>query len=160
MRDEHFGNVCGLGSEVRPGAPIVDTNWAPGLIILANTGVYYTNQAGGVSCLHPIEEGYFVPFHLGYRNWCELNWELQELGDSIGTLGGLSSEDADKLDSLFEKYEVPLRVERALLGSSYEAWVYVRVLDLEKCGVELVGVEDRSPQDVHPLAVLVYENSD
>ncbi len=56
--------------------------------------------------------------------------------------------------------KVPLRVERALLGSSYEAWVYVRVSNLEECGVNFRGVKDRSSNDDHPLAVLVYENSD
>jgi hypothetical protein len=89
-----------------------------------------------------------------------LNWELQKLGDSIGTWIGLTSEDADKLDSLFEAYKVPLKVERALLGSSYEAWVYVRVLDLEKCGVKCKSVKEFSLHDDQPLAVLVYENSD
>jgi len=160
MQNKNSGNVCGFSSEIQPGAPIVDTNCMPGLIILAKTGVYYTNQVAGVACFHPIVEGYFVPFYLGYRNWRELNWELQELGDSIGTWIGLSSEDADKLDSLFEKYEVPLRVERSLLESSYEAWVYVRVLDLEKCGVQFKGMKDGSSDDDQPLAVLVYENSD
>jgi len=127
---------------------------------LGKTGVYYTNQAGGVSCLHPIEEGYFVPFPLGYGNWLELNLDLQELGDSIGSLMGLSPEDADELDSLFEVHKVPLKVERTLLESSYEAWVYVRVLDLEECGVKFGRMEDCSPHDDQPLAVLVYENSD
>jgi hypothetical protein len=148
--------------DIPPGAPIVDTNYTPGLIILARTGVYYTNQAGGVSCLHPIEEGYFVPFHLGYQEWRELSWDLQKLGDNIGNGGwfSISSEDADKVDALFEKHKVPLRVERALLGSSYEAWIYVRVLDLEKCGVEFRKAEKCSLHGNQPLAVLVYENSD
>jgi len=162
MHDENSGNVRGFPSEIPSGVPIVDTNCMPGLIILAKTGIYYTNQAGGVACLHPIEEGYFVPFDLGYRNWRELDWELQELGDSIG--GGvwfsLTSENADQLDSLFERCKVPLRVERELLGSSHEAWVYVRVLDLDKCGVNFGGAEDSSFHGDQPLAVLVYENSD
>jgi hypothetical protein len=163
MQNENSGNVRGFYEEIPPGAPIVDTNRMPGLIILAETGVYYTNQAGGVACLHPIEEGYFVPFDLGYRNWLELNWDLQKLGDSIGDGGwfGLSPEDADKLDSLFETHKVPLKVERELLGSSHEAWVYVRILDLEECGVRFEGVKERSLlHDDQPLAVLVYENSD
>ena len=161
MQNEDSGNVRGFSlEEIPPGALIVDTNRMPGLIILEKTGVYYTNQAGGVACLHPIEEGYFVPFDLGYRNWLELNWDLQKLGDGIGTWIGLSSEDADKLDSLFEVHKVPLKVERALLGSSYEAWVYVRILDLGGCGVEFRGVKECSSHDDQPLAVLVYENSD
>jgi hypothetical protein len=183
MQNEHFGReisellpslqsrisrICDPDSvgisvlDIPPGAPIVDTNWMPGLIILAKTGVYYTNQAGGVSCFHPIEEGYFVPFNLGYENWRKLNDDLVKLGDNIGTGGWftLSSEDADQLDSLFENHKVPLRVERALLGSSYEAWVYVRVLDLEKCGVEFRNAEECSLHGNQPLAVLVYENSD
>ena len=161
MQKENSGNVSNLSWEKVPsGEPIVDTNCMPGLIILAKTGVYYTNQAAGVACLHPIVEGYFVPFYLGYENWRELNWELQELGDSIGTWLGLTTDDADKLDSLFERYGVPLRVERSLLESSYEAWVYVRVLDLEKCGVRFGKAKEFSSQDDYPLAVLVYENSD
>jgi hypothetical protein len=161
MQNENSGNVRGFSlEEIPPGAPIVDTNCMPGLIILAKTGVYYTNQAGGVACFHPIEEGYFVPFDLGYKNWRELRWDLERLGDSIGTWIGLSSEDADELDSLFEKYEVPLRVERALLESSYEAWIYVRISDLGECGVEFRGVKECSSHDDQPLAVLVYENSD
>jgi hypothetical protein len=161
MQNENSGNVRGFELEVPTGAPIVDTNLTPGLIILAKTGVYYTNQAGGVACFHPIEEGYFVPFDLGYKNWRELRWELERLGDSIGTWLGLSSEDADKLDSLFEMHKVPLKVERALLESSYEAWVYVRVLNLEECGVKFKGMTDGSLfHDDQPLAVLVYENSD
>ena len=161
MQNESSGNVRGFSlEEVPPGAPIVDTNRMPGLIILEKTGVYYTNQAGGVACLHPVREGYFVPFDLGYENWRELRWDLERLGDSIGTWIGLSSEDADKLDSLFEVHKVPLKVERALLGSSYEAWVYVRVLNLEECGVRFGKVKECYYQDDYPLAVLVYENSD
>jgi len=161
MQNENSGNACGFSSEIQHGVPIVDTNCMPGLIILAETGVYYTNQVAGVACFHPVVEGYFVPFYLGYKNWRELRWELEMLGDSIGTWLGLTTEDADKLDSLFEKYEVPLRVERSLLESSYEAWVYVRILDLERCGVRFEGVKERSLlHDDQPLAVLVYENSD
>ncbi len=161
MQNENSTNVCGLSwEEIHPGAPIVDTNGMPGLIILAKTGVYYTNQSGGVGCFHPIEEGYFVPIDRRYANWRELIWELERLGDSIGTWVGLTTGDADKLDSLFEAYEVPLRVERSLLESSYEAWVYVRVSNLEECGVNFRGVKDRSSNDDQPLAVLVYENSD
>ena len=36
----------------------------------------------------------------------------------------------------------------------------MRILDLEKCGVRFKGMKDGSSNDDHPLAVLVYENSD
>jgi hypothetical protein len=32
-----------------------------GIIVLAKTGVWYSNQVGGTCCCHPKAEGYYVP---------------------------------------------------------------------------------------------------
>jgi hypothetical protein len=43
----------------------VDAGDAPALIASAPTGVFYTNQTGGLACNHPALEGFLVPLGNG-----------------------------------------------------------------------------------------------
>jgi hypothetical protein len=40
-----------------------------GLIVKANTRVLYSNQSGGLACLHPEVEGFFVPLRTPRAPW-------------------------------------------------------------------------------------------
>ena len=96
-----------------------------GLIVRATTNVIYSNQAGGVMCLHPELEGFFVPLctHLGMR-------ELQALQDVCGEGWNTAIDDemADTLDWIFGCQGLRcIRVDRSKLEESWESWVHVTV---------------------------------
>jgi len=134
-------------------------NGATGLIVLVKSGVIYSNQAGGLACRHPAEEGVFIPlqafpdvdvdklecglakvFSEKYGDWC---------------CNGIDEEDADYLDKVFEECNLPLRVDRERLKDSMEAWLYVIITRDVACDVvkHLVGFKGRR-------AVLTWLNSD
>jgi Family of unknown function (DUF6210) len=111
-----------------------------GLIIPHPTGVVYQNQVAGMLCRQYWLEGVFVP----------VDWD--DAADAIEDtfVGGdsLSTEDADRIDAKLAPHSA--KVNRAKLGESCEAWVW---LSLEK-GVRLV--EGLEPAE----AVLTWPNSD
>jgi hypothetical protein len=108
-----------------------------GLIVECPTGIIYSNQTGGTSCLHPEVEGVFVPL----RNACDETRKVfgpeNELFDyftgpkhgGAGATSGLDSADADFIDDLLRKYALGgvVAVDRGRLAESHEAWVYVTV---------------------------------
>jgi hypothetical protein len=109
-----------------------------GLIISWPSGILFTNQTGGTSCLRPEFEGVFVPL----CNDCTLP-ELvllspaNELWDyftgprwqGTGATNGLQAEDADFIDAVLLKARLfpAIRVDRSRLRESHEAWVYVTI---------------------------------
>lgn len=104
-----------------------------GLIILAPSGVRYSNQAGGVCCLQPEEEGFFVPLH------DEVKEQEKMLLDYFTPSGfadpdGIDARTADFIDSVLELSTTTrfLQVDRTRLADSVEAWVYVKVGDQPK----------------------------
>jgi Family of unknown function (DUF6210) len=83
-----------------------------GLIISWPSGIIFTNQTGGTSCLHPEFEGVFVPI----RNDCTekertLLSPENDLWDyftgprwkGTGATNGLQEEDADFIDGRFRR---------------------------------------------------------
>lgn len=102
-----------------------------GLIFLRLSGIYYSNQTGGVQTNHPYVEGVYVPLgEVGpvfgkLRKYCEEN-----LGYSHWT--GISNEVAHSLDSLFKEDKLlsNLQVDRQRLNESEEAWIYVKVKEI------------------------------
>ncbi len=115
-----------------------------GVIIEHPTGIIYSNQAGGYSCLQPFLEGAFVPI----RNDVSLEGEfisperdLREyfIGPKHGGCGaphGLDLEDADFIDRALTKARLDswLKVDRQRLKESCEAWVFLTVLGDEDLG--------------------------
>jgi|HubBroStandDraft_6_1064221.scaffolds.fasta_scaffold54594_2 hypothetical protein len=88
------------------------------LVIDHPSGVIYANQAGGTSCLQPELEGVLVPLEL----------EPSRLAALFGTASSeISPAIANAIDKLLASGPgtSSLRVDRARLAESYEAWVHV-----------------------------------
>lgn len=134
------------------------------LIIAAPTGVTYQNQTGGTACLQPKIEGALVPI----RNDILLpDWTLEsperELNEyfegpahkGTGATGGLSVDDADLIDTVLETWNLLwIRVDRARLKDSHEAWIHVRLTRFDDAGL-ITG-----PITFPAQAVLTWANSD
>ena len=110
-----------------------------GVIIACKSGVVYTNQTGGTSCLSPEIEGAFVPLRndtaLGdYRLISPANDLFEyfsgEPHSGTGATSGLTHKDADFIDGLLEKHSLSssMVVDRMNLASSHEAWVHVNII--------------------------------
>ena len=98
------------------------------LILHEPTGIYYTNQAGGMACSHPEAEGVLVFVGDRFnRIYDRLSYYSFSLLDDDRE--GLKKEDADYLDSIFMRKAKYLRVDRSKLEESMEAWIHV-VLEL------------------------------
>jgi hypothetical protein len=101
-----------------------------GLVVPYPSGVLYTNQTGGTTCAHPVEEGVFVP--LGSE--CRLEEKLDRIFQHQFA-ARLTSADADALDAILHTPEEPfvvtpaffLEVDRTRLDDSMEAWLYVTI---------------------------------
>lgn len=134
-----------------------------GLIVEMPTGVVYSNQTGGTSCLHPSTEGAFLPLR---GDSGELICPERELlgyfegpkHRGAGATGGLDATDADFIDEVLARARLSeiVRVDRERLSESHEAWVRV-----------LLVSDDREPaplfQQLGPYprnAVLTWGNSD
>lgn len=129
-----------------------------GIIVLHKSGVRYSNQTGGCSCLHPEVEGIYVPlvdelvnqekeledFFTGpkWQGWCSVR---------------IDTETADFIDAVLQKspYTCNIRVDRSRLEASHEAWVYVTIPTISKSPeiTELVGFSEG-------VAILTWSNSD
>lgn len=100
-----------------------------GLIVKHPSGVLYTNQTGGVSCMQPVEEGVLIPL----ATECSIEAKLADFFASHPAT--LSNADADSLDAILQTTEPPwviaptffLEVDRGSLRDSMESWLHVRV---------------------------------
>lgn len=102
-----------------------------GLILAYPSGVIYTTQAGGYCCLHQKIEGVFVPVSTLDSHWQKLLDDHFFHGPKWAghCYKGIDEETADFLDTELETTYLTqhLRVDRARLADSVEAWIYVRV---------------------------------
>lgn len=100
-----------------------------GVIIEHPTGVTYSNQAGGTSCLHPSIEGAFVPFGNDVREedsgFLSPENDLSDYFEGpkyegTGANSGLDEDDADFIDGILENALVSqwIRVDRSRLKES------------------------------------------
>lgn len=128
------------------------------IVIEFPSGVQYTNQVGGVICYRASTEGALVPLDMSSEQYslleqCEFPTGKQGIDDVV----------ADSIDSVLksERATAHLEVDRSLLGSSWEAWVYVRFLKMPS--------EFRWPVDGYfgaafgfgnRRAILTWQNSD
>lgn len=142
-----------------------------GLIISWPSGVTYSNQTGGTSCLAPEFEGVFVPL----CNECSIeNHELMSPANELekyfmgpkwrgmGATKGLDEQDADYIDSILSRVtgqwgSLPsIRVNRERSRESHEAWVYVIVHGDEASVLPVFAGFDPYPRS----GVLTWQNSD
>jgi hypothetical protein len=91
------------------------------LIVEHGSGVMYENQAGGTLCLKPSIEGVLAPVNL------EPDQVEQIMNLPYEPRRGISAEVADGIDAVLAaapraRY---LKVDRARLADSLEAWVFV-----------------------------------
>jgi Family of unknown function (DUF6210) len=108
-----------------------------GMIINYPSGVVYSNQTGGTSCLQPELEGCWVPFRTIYPitgknqpdkiltdHFCGPKWR------GNGATSGIDNEEADIIDSLLEdcRFSGVVKVDRSKLKDSHEAWVFLQIL--------------------------------
>ena len=135
------------------------------LVVLRPTGIRYSNQAGGTTCLQPREEGVLVPIGndvavpslrlMSLENQLE-KYFVGPPHHGTGACRGLSEEDADRLDELFASSNAfrGIRVDRSRLADSVEAWVFVAI-DADNC----VPFDSLGP--AYPdHGVLTWTNSD
>ncbi len=89
-----------------------------GLIILMKTGVVVSNQTGGNECMQPEahELEHFFSFESGSVGYFALNERMADYID-----GFLAKDGNTRF----------LKVDRARLEESYEAWVFVEILAAE-----------------------------
>jgi hypothetical protein len=92
-----------------------------GLIIPYPSGVFYLNQAGGVACAQRHVEGVYLP----------TDWDgVEDAMEDIFGGGSLREDDAARIDAAISAQSLgdcEVRVDRACLKESCEAWVWVTV---------------------------------
>lgn len=136
-------------------------NCGTALIIPHPTGVIYSNQAGGHSCMQPEVEGFLVPVAndvgLPEHNLISPENELFAYFSNSGSCGGhISETDAQMIESVFHQLLpwVSLFVDRVRLQDSVESWVYVRIFANRFGPLPVSGIS--YPVD----AILTWCNSD
>ncbi len=113
-----------------------------GLIIDYPSGVLYSNQTGGTSCMSPSAEGVYAPLknNVDPNSYKFTSPEIELFGyfegpkhQGSGATDGLDEEDANFIDAVLERWELSdsLKVDRERLEESHEAWVYVTILSDE-----------------------------
>ena len=141
-----------------------------GLIIQHPSGVTYSNQTGGTACLHPEQEGVYVPLRndisvpenkLLSPETALLDYFEGPKHRGIGATNGLDAEDADFIDGVLRDWRMAdfLEVDRGRLRDSHEAWVYVRIKHDEDTGRAFLSLfHGFAPYP--KLGVLTWTNSD
>ena len=141
-----------------------------GLIIEYPSGVVYSNQTGGTACLHPEQEGVYVPLRndASYAERKLLSPEMKLLEyfegskhKGSGATEGLDAEDADFIDGVLRSWRLGefLEVDRDRLRECHEAWVYVRIKRDETVDDEFLSLA--SGFGPYPKrGVLTWTNSD
>ena len=137
-------------------------NAGTGLLIPCKSGIIYSNQTGGTSCLQMELEGAFVPFNNDvasepYNKLISKEEDLFEYffkgkWNGTGAVHGLDEDDAKFIDSLFTNLQLKLKVDRTKLKDSHEAWVWVILTENE----DNYLIETEFPCK----AVLTWSNSD
>ncbi len=103
------------------------------LIILQQSGVFYTNQVGGGACLHPEVEGILLPFNNDFLYGSSTENLYLQLSQLLENWMYLTNELANKVDILLAKYPETkcVSIDRTKLKKSMEAWVYVDIKENE-----------------------------
>ncbi|WP_437951053.1 DUF6210 family protein [Sorangium sp. So ce296] len=106
------------------------------LVVEHPSGVVYQNQVGGVVCWQAELEGVLSPLDLSD----ETAQRIQNCPYPSGR-EGITDEVADTIDALLasEPGARFLKVDRARLGHSWEAWVYVLVDSPDSSASDVAG---------------------
>jgi hypothetical protein len=138
-----------------------------GLIISWPSGIVFSNQTGGTSCLAPEYEGVFVSI----RNDCTEKERVLISPENelftyftgpkwrgTGATRGIKEDDADFVDNVLQRATLfpTVQVDRERLAQSHEAWVHVIVAGNEPGDPPLFVGFDPYPR----LGVLTWQNSD
>jgi hypothetical protein len=130
-----------------------------GAIVSYPTGVLYSNQTGGTSCLHPELEGAFVPLDTDAGN--ELHaYFAGPKHRGTGATRGLDDEDAAFIEMLLAKRRLStfVSLDRGRLRESHEAWVWA---NLTGDGGENVDSPPFTNLGPYPRpAILTWDNTD
>jgi hypothetical protein len=136
-----------------------------GLIVELPSGVLYSNQTGGFSCLHPSTEGVFLPIRNDHSFW-ELLSPARDLlayfegpkHRGAGATRGLDGDDADFVDRVLAGVRLAgiVQIDRDRLAESHEAWVRVLLTGEESGAAKLFHDLGPYPRN----AVLTWGNSD
>lgn len=119
------------------------------LIVLMETGVFYTNQTGGVACHHPTAQGILIP--IGNTHFTEeLVNECQDFG-----FCGLEEKSVSILQGIINRngLENSIKIRRNKLQVSEEAWVHVVINDPPGRFPFFKGFKNAK-------AILTWQNSD
>jgi hypothetical protein len=123
-----------------------DTEMA-GIVIVCNTGIRWTNQAGGTTCAHPEAEGIFIPLPPFLESSLEIlrdRWHL-DASDIKYVRRFLTAEELDRV----------MEYDPTMMGG--EAWVPVRILPA-------INEAPTWANSLKPFAgcngFIVYQNSD
>ena len=118
-----------------------------GLILEWPSGVIYSNQTGGTSCLQPEFEGIFIPIGNDFQpdppQMCSPEIQLSEHFESkyegSGATHGIDEDDALAIEAALKKYRLwpQITVNRQRLRESHEAWIHVTVQHLHDIAVNL-----------------------
>lgn len=139
-----------------------------GLIFPWPSGVLYSNQTGGFSCLQPEMEGIFVPLgnSVEIPSQVLISKEAQLFHyfshapwHGRGATSGLTTQDADFIDALLRRPPALdyIRVDRDRLSESHEAWVQVVVApDTDDAELSLFSGLAPFPRS----AILTWTNTD
>lgn len=134
--------------------------WGLGIIILHPSGVLYSNQVGGYSCMQPEVEGVYIPLFdevrgSGQENKLYKYFTGSKWGDYCAN--GIDVETADFIDSILAEsyYTKYLTVNRDMLTTCYEAWIYVAISLEQKLEDSPLFWNFRGKQ-----AILTWSNSD
>ncbi len=131
-----------------------------GVIVALPTGVVYSNQADGVACTHPQQEGAYVPLVTHFRDTPPRHDQalVAYFDQRPGNRGHLEPAEADELDDILARIQDPfaMTIDRSRLEDSVEAWIHV-----------VLTLPTAPPHYSRPLVlpypcsgVLVWENSD
>jgi hypothetical protein len=136
------------------------TDSVTGIIIKdSKSPVKYMNQTGGHCVDHPEQQGFFIPLcnPTFYNRETEKREHLLfDLKPIENKADGIKEKDADLIDRLFKKYDLPLKVDRELLHECAEAWLHVVVHDvIESHNWDFINVLLEGDK-----GIFVYENSD
>ena len=116
-----------------------------GLIIEMPTGILYSNQTGGFSCLQPSLEGTFLPLRNDHSFW-ELMSPERELREyfegpkhgGTGATSGLDTEDADAVDGVDDAF-VGIEADGEVFYAEDIAHDGVSALPATQAGIEDVA---------------------
>lgn len=128
------------------------------LIVECSSGVRYENQVGGVVCWRGEQEGVLAPLDVA-RSTVEA---IQNCPYPQGAQG-ISPEIADMIDALLaaESRARTLKVDRARLHESWEAWIYI-VIDSPRTTMR--DINDDYHGSIYGFGlvrgVLTWQNSD